>query len=95
VDLGVPGLALFIWLFVAVFRSAGRVRRHGTSDVALRDIGIAAAGVQVAFVAFAIAAMFHPVAYQFYFFFIAGLALAAKNAFRAAFASSRLTQQSV
>jgi O-antigen ligase len=95
VDLGVPGLALFLWLFVALFRSAGRIRRHARSDMAFRDIGIAAAGVQVAFVAFAIAAMFHPVAYQFYFFFIAGLALAVKNAFHAAFASSRLTQQSV
>jgi putative inorganic carbon (hco3(-)) transporter len=94
VDLGVPGLALFLWLFVALFRSAGRVRRHATSDAACRDIAIVAGSVQVAFVAFAIAAMFHPVAYQFYFFCIAGLALAVKNAFQTAFASSRLMQQS-
>ena len=95
VDLGVPGLALFLWLFGALFRAAGRVRRHGIADVAFRDVGIAAGSVQVAMVAFAVAAIFHPVAYQFYFFWIAGLALAVKNVSRATVASSRLTQQSV
>ena len=89
VDLGVPGLALFLLLFGALFRAAGRVRRHGISDVAFRDVGIAAGSVQVALVAFAVAAIFHPVAYQFYFFCVAGLALAVNNVFRATVASSR------
>jgi hypothetical protein len=39
--------------------------------------------VQVSLVAFAVAAMFHPIAYQFYFFSIAGLAVALRNACRA------------
>jgi putative inorganic carbon (hco3(-)) transporter len=79
VDLGLPGLLLFLWLFVALFRTAGRVRRRAVTDVALRDAGIVAGGVQAALVAFAVAAFFHPVAYQFYFFCIAGLALAVRN----------------
>ncbi|HET9361519.1 MAG TPA: O-antigen ligase family protein [Vicinamibacterales bacterium] len=95
VDLGLPGLALFLWLFVALFRAAGRVRRLAVSNTACRDVGIVAGGVQVALVGFAVAAMFHPVAYQFYFFCIAGLALAVKNVFSAAVASSRLAQQPV
>jgi hypothetical protein len=49
----------------------------------MRDLTIFAAGVQIALVAFAVAAFFHPIAYQFYFFCVAGLAVAVKNAFRA------------
>jgi O-antigen ligase len=95
VDLGVPGLVLFLWLFVALFRAAGRVRRRGVSDAAFREVGVVAGSVQVAFIGFAVAAFFHPVAHQFYFFCIAGLALAVKNVFRAAVASSRVAQQPV
>jgi hypothetical protein len=38
--------------------------------------------VQVSLVAFAVAAMFHPIAYQFYFFSVAGLAVGLRNASR-------------
>lgn len=82
VDLGVPGLALFLALFVSLFKTAGRVRRSGRRVRATRDVAVAAGGVQVALVAFAVAAFFHPVAYQFYFFLAAGLALAVQNVLR-------------
>jgi hypothetical protein len=95
VDLGVPGLVLFLWLFVALFRTAGRVRRRAVNDTAFREVGIVAGSVQAALVAFAVAAFFHPVAYQFYFFCIAGLALAVQNVSRTTIASSRLVQQKV
>jgi O-antigen ligase len=95
VDLGLPGLALFLWLFVSLFRTAARVRRRVSADPALWDVGIVAGSVQAAFVAFGVAACFHPVAYQFYFFCIAGLALAVQNVSRTTLASSRLTRQSM
>ena len=41
-------------------------------------------------VAFLVAAMFHPIAYQFYFFSIAGLAVALKNTCRAEIARARV-----
>jgi putative inorganic carbon (hco3(-)) transporter len=82
VDLGLPGLVLFLALFVTLFRTAGRVRRTGRRRHC-RDIALAAGSVQVALVAFAVAAFFHPVAYQFYFFLAAGLALAVQNVLRA------------
>jgi O-antigen ligase len=82
VDLGIPGLLLFLWLFIAVFRAARRVRRRAAQDLALFEVGAMAEGVQIALVTFAVAAIFHPVAYQFYFFCVAGLALAVKNALR-------------
>jgi len=40
--------------------------------------------VRVALAAFAVAALFHPVAYQFYFFCVAGLAAALKSVYVAA-----------
>ena len=87
VDLGVPGLLLFLWLFVAVFRSARRVRRLSIRAPALNEVGVVAQAVQIALCAFAVAALFYPAAYHFYFFLIAGLALAVTNVCRATLAS--------
>ena len=94
VDLGLPGLALFLWLFVALFRTAGRVRRRHATDYGSRDIGIIAGSVQAALIAFSVAAFFHPVAYQFYFFFVAGLGLAVQNVSWATRRSAPLARQS-
>jgi putative inorganic carbon (HCO3(-)) transporter len=91
VDLGLPGLLLFAWLHIRCFRSARRVERQSKHDDALRPLGALAAGIQVSLVAFFVAAMFHPIAYQFYFFTIAGLAVALHNTARAtAFAAAPL-----
>ena len=84
VDLGLPGLSLFLALYVSLFRTAGRVRRTGRRLRSTREVAVAAGSVQVAFVGFAVAAFFHPVAYQFYFFLAAGLALAVQNVLRSA-----------
>lgn len=82
VDLGLPGAALFIWLLIASFRSAKRVRVRVANEPRLRDLAILAGGVQIALAAFAVESFFHPVAYQFYFFCIGGLAVALKNTCR-------------
>lgn len=84
VDLGVLGMLLFIWLHVVCFRSARAAELRAAQDPALRDLVPLAIGVKVALVAFAVAAMFHPIAYHFYFFSIAGLAVGLRNACRAA-----------
>ncbi|HMJ83011.1 MAG TPA: O-antigen ligase family protein [Vicinamibacterales bacterium] len=80
VDLGLPGLLLFLWLLVASFRSARRVEKRTSTEPSMRDLSVLASGVQIALVAFAVAAVFHPIAYQFYFFCVAGLAVALRNA---------------
>ena len=84
VDLGLPGLLLFAWLHILCFRSARRVERLAREHESLRSLGPLAAGVQVSLVAFFVAAMFHPIAYQFYFFTIGGLAVALMNTARRA-----------
>jgi probable O-glycosylation ligase (exosortase A-associated) len=90
VDLGLPGLMLFMWLFVAVFQAVNRVRRRARKDrdPALRELGCYAGAVQVALLAFAVTGFFAPVAYQFYFYCVAGLALAIKNVCRTAATAS-------
>ena len=83
VDLGLPGLILFVWLHIMCFRNARRVERRADVDPAVRHLAPLAAGIQISLGAFFVAAMFHPIAYQFYFFTVAGLAVALKNACRA------------
>jgi probable O-glycosylation ligase (exosortase A-associated) len=81
VDLGLPGAALLIALLAASFRNAAQVRRlaarHG-----LDDLATLAQSVSISLAAYAVAAFFHPIAYQFYFFCLAGLAVALVNASR-------------
>lgn len=86
VDLGIPGLLLFAWLHLTCLRAARAVDRRASSTPALRDLQPLACGLQVSLVAFGVAAMFHPIAYQFYFFSVAGLAVALRNTCRAALA---------
>ena len=82
VDLGIPGVVLFVWLLVASYGTARRVERFTSRTRPLWDVSVFAAGAQIALVAFAVAAFFHPIAYQFYFFCVAGLAVALKNVAR-------------
>jgi O-antigen ligase len=82
VDLGLPGAALFIALLVSTFRTAARIRRRAGRMMRLTDVAVIAGGVQISLLAFAIEAFFHPIAYQFYFFCIGGLAIALRNTFR-------------
>jgi len=89
VDLGVPGLLLFVWLYLTCLRSAHRVERRPNGYPTGRDLTHLAAGIRIALVAFGVSAFFHPIAYQFYFFSVAGLAVALKNTYRTESARAR------
>jgi putative inorganic carbon (hco3(-)) transporter len=82
VDLGLPGFVLFLALFVMCFRSAQRVRTRVRTEPGLHDLGAFAGAVEISLVTFAVEALFHPSAYQFYFYSIGGLAIALKNTCR-------------
>ncbi len=73
VDLGLPGLALFLLLMASSWRSV----RAATKSLN-REVAQLSEGIEISLLAFAVAAFFHPAAYEFYFYFIAGLAVAAK-----------------
>jgi probable O-glycosylation ligase (exosortase A-associated) len=83
VDLGIPGVTLFLLLQWRVFRAVRTAQRDSAEQPALRDAHYLAGGLQVSLIVFAIAALFHPVAYHFYFYYIAALALAARTAITA------------
>lgn len=77
VDLGLPGLVLFLLLLWGVLR---RVRTAQQRFALLQDGGqcfYLAEGIRVSLIAFCIGGLFHPVAYQAFFYFFAGLAMAA------------------
>ncbi|MBI4478308.1 MAG: O-antigen ligase family protein, partial [Acidobacteria bacterium] len=80
IDLGLPGLLLFLALFWGSVKSARRVQQRAAADPKLRDLSILGDAITVSLIGFAVAAFFHPAAYQFYFFCLAGLAVALKNA---------------
>lgn len=77
VDLGLPGLVLFLLLLRGVLRRV----RVAQQRFALRPDGgqcfYLAEGIRVSLIAFCIGGLFHPVAYQAFFYFFAGLAMAA------------------
>jgi len=77
VELGVPGLVLFLLLYLNCLRTTGTVLRSLNGDES-GGLFHLAEGLRVSLIAFAVAAFFHPVAYHFYFYYIAGLAIAAQ-----------------
>jgi hypothetical protein len=80
VDLGVPGLALFVALVGTSFRSARRVESmDGFRKPVGTELVAFAGGIRVSLAGFMVAACFHPVPYHFHFYYIAGLSMALKT----------------
>lgn len=79
VELGLPGLVLFVMLLVSALRSAALAARRAAGDPARAELFHLATGLHVSLIAFTFAALFYPVAYHFYFYYVAGLALAIKT----------------
>src|SRR5256885_6504265 len=75
-DLGLPGLALFLLVFLGSLRSAHVVQRRCAAAPEARDLFYLATGIKASLLSFAISAFFSPVAYHFQFYYIAGLAVA-------------------
>ena len=81
VDLGLPGLLLFLLLLRACLATVRSVRRAVLVS-GPREFALLAEGVEISLIAYAVAAVFHPIAYHFYFCFPAGLAVAVGNIHR-------------
>lgn len=75
-DLGWPGLGLFLLLLTGCIRTAARLRDRCAGLPELRELFTLADAIRISLVGFAVAALFHPVAYTFYFFLVAGPAVA-------------------
>jgi hypothetical protein len=79
VDLGLPGLLLFLWLMQSTLRSAKQARRLAQPVAELSGVQRIAEGINASLWAFAVAAFFYPDGYEFYFYYMAGLAVAARQ----------------
>ena len=77
VELGVPGVVLFVLLLRAARRSA-REARAAAAAARHRGVEVIADGVAIGLVGFFVASLFHPVAYHAYFYLLAALAVASK-----------------
>lgn len=76
VDLGLPGLALFLMLLIGAIRRAGEAAAAAL-DRGRQQLAELSSGIRLSLIAFALEAVFHPAGYHFYFFYMAGLAVAA------------------
>lgn len=77
-DLGLPGVLLYIWLLVSCLMSTVHVQRRAAEMPDMKDLVYLAEGIQISLLGFMLAAMFHPVVYHPYFYYIGALALAAQ-----------------
>ena len=77
VALGLPWLLLFLLLYYQVLKSVRAAQRVAVGRSDNGRLYHISEGIWVALIAFAVSAFFHPVAYDFYFYYIAGLAIAA------------------
>lgn len=78
VDLGLPGITLFLLLLYGVYRAASTSRKRLGNDPARRDLFLLAEALEISIIVFALSGPFYPVAYHFYFYYMAGMALAAR-----------------
>lgn len=92
VELGLPGLGLYLLLVVASLRSASSGRQQAGMSHDAEGAAQLAQATRLSLVAFLAAAFFHPVAYHFYFYFLVGLAVAASRLVAEAFEAENRTQ---
>jgi O-antigen ligase len=78
VELGVPGLALFIAMMAVSVIAARRVQRPRASGLDC-DLARLGEGIEASLVAFAVAGFFSPLAYHLPFYLVGGLAMAAES----------------
>jgi len=83
VDLGIPGLLLYLVLLRGSFRAAKAARTQPANSGGPSIVVSIAEGLEVSLIAFVVGALFAPVAYNLYFFYIGGLAMATQRISRA------------
>jgi O-antigen ligase len=74
IDLGLPGLFMFVALLVASLLSVRKAERRAAH--VNPELALLASGARISLSGYALAAFFHPTAYHFYFYYLAGLAVA-------------------
>lgn len=80
VELGIPGLLLFLAFYRCCFNNTRQVL-EGSEQHGLDEYFYITEAIRIGLIVYAVEAFFHPSAYQFYFYYISGLAVATKAIF--------------
>ena len=78
VEMGIPGITLFIALVIVSWRSAKRIEK-GAGTKLPEELRALATAVRISLVGFSVAAFFHPIGYNPYFYYLGALAVALKT----------------
>jgi len=81
VELGLPGLLLFLLLLAGCFNSVHFVQRRCVAVPPLRELFLLAEGFQITLVAFTVAGLFLPVAYDLFFYYFGAVAIAVRGVY--------------
>ena len=77
-EIDVLGMIVYVLLLISLIKSARLIQTQFKDTTERQELIVLARAVEVSLIAFCIAALFHPVAYHFYLYFIGGFAMALK-----------------
>ena len=77
-EIGIPAMVIYIVLLIGLIKKMRSIQFNLT-DTLSQEIQTLAQSLEIALIAFAVAAFFHPVAYHFHFYYLAGFAMAIKR----------------
>lgn len=75
-EIGIAGLVVFLLLLRRLLKGLRQGQARMKRDPARQEVVLLTAACEISLLAFAVAAFFHPVAYHFYFYYLAGFAIA-------------------
>lgn len=79
VEVGIPALILFILFHYSLLKNMRMIQRSSSGYPEESEFVIFARGLEASLLGFAVAAIFFPVAYHFYFYYLASFAVALKK----------------
>jgi O-antigen ligase len=78
-EIGIPAMVVFILLLIRLLKSMRQIQIRARKRGGNQDVAMLAIGSEISLVAFCVGALFHPVAYHFFFYYTAGFAVALKT----------------
>jgi len=93
-DLGLPGLVIYLLLVARLLKGLQLTMRQLRGLPEERTFYALGQGVEVALLSFIVQGLFYPVAYDFYFYYIAGLGVAFQEVVRHSFATQEVSASS-
>lgn len=78
-EIGIAGMLVYIVLLRRLLKGLRQSQARLTGDPASHDVAVLTSACEISLLAFSVAAFFHPVAYHFYFYYLAGFAIALKG----------------